>query len=201
MFVMLLPVAYAVGALLRLTGEGPTVHFGALGASDKLTLIHNASEDKLTCSGEFEASDVRIAGTDMTVAQLMTEFTTMKAQMAHVLKMVAFITPPPMMPPPSMPPSPPSWQHFTNLHCIATQSEVNSRPAGAYASVTEPSLVSYQQVSLGECKASCADRTDCVAVEVHSSLTTDDASLVSSCALMYVCSSLSSWQGASVWKV
>ena len=93
-------------AVLELTGDGPTVHFGELGGSDVLTLIHNATADTLTCSGTLEASNVRIAGTSTTVADLIGEVATLKMQMAHVLQMVTLITPPPPMPP--IPPMPPT---------------------------------------------------------------------------------------------
>mmetsp|Transcript_14861 Transcript_14861/g.29886 ORF Transcript_14861/g.29886 Transcript_14861/m.29886 type:complete len:84 (+) Transcript_14861:103-354(+) len=60
-------------AVLELTGDAPTVHFGELGGSDVLTLTHSPTEEKLTCSGTFEASDVRVAGTSTTVADLIGE--------------------------------------------------------------------------------------------------------------------------------
>ena len=60
-------------AVLELTGDAPKVHFGELGGSEVLTLIHSPAEEKLTCSGTFEASDVRIAGTSTTVAAMMAE--------------------------------------------------------------------------------------------------------------------------------
>ena len=37
-------------AVLELTGDAPTVHFGELGGSHILTLTHNSSEDELVCS-------------------------------------------------------------------------------------------------------------------------------------------------------
>ena len=91
------------GAVLELTGQNPSVVYGPLHASDSLTSTRNASEDKLVCSGEFEAADLRIAGTSTTVADLIGEVATLKAQMAYVLRS---ITPPPASPPP--PSSPPS---------------------------------------------------------------------------------------------
>ena len=54
------------GAVLELTGEAPKVEFGGA-----LTLIHNATEDQLTCSGKIQASDVLIEGTSTTVADLI----------------------------------------------------------------------------------------------------------------------------------
>ena len=84
-------------AVLELNGDAPTVHFGELGGSDTLTLIHSPGEDKLTCSGTIEASDVRIAGTSTTVAQMITEFAQMKEEMAAVKNFVG-------MTPPSTPP-------------------------------------------------------------------------------------------------
>ena len=88
------------GAVIELTGQTPTVIYGQIDASDSLTLTRNASEDKLVCSGEFEAADLRILGTSMTVAQMMSEFAILKSQMAHVLQTIAPITSPPASPPP-----------------------------------------------------------------------------------------------------
>jgi len=51
------------GAVIELTGQTPRVIYGQLDDSDALTLTRNASEDKLVCSGEFEAADLRIVGT------------------------------------------------------------------------------------------------------------------------------------------
>jgi len=91
------------GAVLELTGDSPKVDFGGA-----LTLIHNATEDKLTCSGTLEASDVRIAGTSTTVAQLIAEHATMKDDIAALKQFVG------MMPPPASPPplAPLSWTQF-----------------------------------------------------------------------------------------
>ena len=71
-------------AILELTGDAPTVHFGKLGGSDVLTLVHSPAEEKLTCSGTLEATDVRIAGTSTTVADLIGEVATLRQEMAAV---------------------------------------------------------------------------------------------------------------------
>ena len=68
---MVVPLAYATGAVIELTGQTPRVIYGQLDSSDALTLTRNTSEDKLVCSGEFEAADLRIAGTTTTVADLI----------------------------------------------------------------------------------------------------------------------------------
>ena len=103
-------------AVLELTGDAPAVHFGELGGSDVLTLVHNSTEDELVCSGKIRASDVVIEGTTTTVAQMMAEFATMKEEMAAVKQFVGMMpppaspspsAPPPFKPPPSMPPPPP----------------------------------------------------------------------------------------------
>ena len=54
---------FTICKILELTCDAPTVHFGELGWSDVLTLDHRPTEEKLTCSGTFATSDVRIAGT------------------------------------------------------------------------------------------------------------------------------------------
>ena len=68
-------------AVLELNGDAPTVHFGELGGSDTLTLVHNPSKGQLTCSGQMEASDFLIEGTSTTVAQMMAQ---MVAQMSRL---------------------------------------------------------------------------------------------------------------------
>jgi hypothetical protein len=53
--------AAAGGMMMHLQGKTPKIQFGRESAG--VTLIHNVSEpDKLTCSAEFEARDVRVAG-------------------------------------------------------------------------------------------------------------------------------------------
>merc|ERR1711998_409557 len=101
------------GAVLELTGQTPRLIYGQLDASDSLTLTRNASEDKLICSGEFEAADLRIAGTSTTVADLIGEVATLRQEMAALKAFVGMMPPPavplPAVPPPSFPPpaSPP----------------------------------------------------------------------------------------------
>ena len=73
------------GAVLEMTGDAPTVHFGELGGSDVLTLIHNATEDELVCSGKIRASDVLIEGTSTTVADLISKVGSLEHDVA-VLK-------------------------------------------------------------------------------------------------------------------
>ena len=79
------------GAVLELTGQTPRVIYGQLDASDSLTLTRNASEDKLVCSGEFEAADLRIAGTSTTVADLIGEVATLRQEMAAVKAFVGMM--------------------------------------------------------------------------------------------------------------
>ena len=83
-YVVVLASVLAVqnGAVLQMTGDAPTVHFGELGGSETLTLIHSPTEDKLTSSGTLEATDVRIAGTTTTVADLIGEVATLRQEIA-----------------------------------------------------------------------------------------------------------------------
>ena len=66
-------------------------------------MTRNASEDKLVCSGEFEAADLRITGTSTTVADLIGEVATLRQEMAAVKAFVGMM-PPPASPPPAAPP-------------------------------------------------------------------------------------------------
>ena len=89
---------------------GPDDRFG-----NGITVMQNKS--KLTCSGEFEAADLRIAGTSTTVADLIQEVATLKGQVAQILQM---LTPPPTSPPapPALPPAP--WSvHAQGKWCDA----------------------------------------------------------------------------------
>ena len=92
------------GAVIELTGQMPRVIYGQRDASDALVLTRNASEDKLVCSGEIEAADLRIAGTSTTVADLIGEVAVLRQEMAAVKALVGVM--PPASPPPSPPPLP-----------------------------------------------------------------------------------------------
>ena len=73
------------GAVLEMTGDAAKIEFGGA-----LTLIHNTSENQLTCSGKIQASDVLIEGTSTSVADLISRMATLETQMGHVLNMVGF---------------------------------------------------------------------------------------------------------------
>ena len=107
---MVVPLAYATGAVIELTGQTPRVIYGQLDSSDALTLTRNTSEDKLVCSGEFEAADLRIAGTSTTVADLIAEVATLRQDMAAVKAFVG------MMPPPASPPPLPQCQLHMDIY-------------------------------------------------------------------------------------
>ena len=91
---------------------GPDDRFG-----EGITMMQNNS--RLTCSGEFEAADVRIAGTNTTVADLISrmsaqelELNLLRQEMAAVKAFVGMMPPaPPASPPPQIPPAspPPPW--------------------------------------------------------------------------------------------
>jgi len=94
------------GAVLEMSGDAAKIEFGGA-----LTLIHNTTEDQLTCSGKIQASDVLIEGTSTTVAEMMAEHAAMKDDIAALKQFVG------MMPPPSMPPAaPPPAQPFSHPH-------------------------------------------------------------------------------------
>ena len=82
------------GAEIQLTGRTPRVIYGQLDSSDALTLTRNISEDRLVCSGEFEAADLRIAGTTTTVADLIGEVATLRQEMAAVKQFVGMTSAP-----------------------------------------------------------------------------------------------------------
>lgn len=113
------------GAVIELIGQTPRVIYGQLDASDALTLTRNASEDKLVCSGEFEAADLRIAGTSTTVADLIGEVAalrqeigevaTLRQELAAVKAFVGMM--PPTQPPPSSPPALPPAQTTCLSNC------------------------------------------------------------------------------------
>ena len=80
MMFLMLAGAEAGGKVIELKGDTPMLYFGQ--PQGNITLLHNASEpEKLTCSGEIEATDVRIVGTNITVAQVIAQVTTQQAQL------------------------------------------------------------------------------------------------------------------------
>ena len=83
------------GAVLEMTGDAAKIEFGGA-----LTLIHNATEDKLTCSGKIQASDVLIEGTSTTVADVIGEVAALRQEMAAVKAFVGMM--PPSAPLPSL---------------------------------------------------------------------------------------------------
>ena len=104
----------ASGSVLELTGDEATVRFGR-----SLSLVHDASNDKLSCSGALEAADLRIAGSSVTVAQMMSRLASLESlqsQMgvrlssleAQIATLEAPPSPPPLLPLPAV--------------CVSTQS-------------------------------------------------------------------------------
>ena len=115
--VLLLAVHAALAnesATLELAGDAALVNF----AEDTVTLSADSSvPGKLVCSGEFAVSDVRLHGTDVSVADLIAKVATLEeqlqsvqavlggitaAQMQTLVGVVARITPP-SPPPPTSP--------------------------------------------------------------------------------------------------
>ena len=101
-----------------------------------LTLIHNATEDELVCSGKIKATDVLIVGTSTTVADLIGEVATLRQEMAAVKQFVGMM-PPPASPPPAATPLPQGHQcyhvgvqHYSGSSCHSTHSD------GSYAIIT-----------------------------------------------------------------
>jgi len=102
-------LAAQAGALLELTGDTPSVKFGPPGAPT-LTLIHNTTEDKLTCSGKIQAADILIEGMSVAssiedvgelrqeVATLRQEMAALRQQMAGMATFVGLKPPPPPRP-------------------------------------------------------------------------------------------------------
>ena len=126
------------GAVIELTGPMPRLIYGQLDASDSLTLTRNASEDKLVCSGEFEASDLRIAGTSTSVADLIGEVAALRQEMAAVKAFVGMM-PPPAVPPPHAPPPPATYSLVGSGQCSCDKVNIYNRqyaPSG-YSTTSE----------------------------------------------------------------
>ena len=104
------------GAVLEMTGDAAKIEFGGA-----LTLIHNNTEDQLTCSGKIQASDVLIEGTSTTVADLIGEVATLRQEMAAVKAFVG------MMPPPASPPLLPPFYIGASEDLSQWPSSFNSR--------------------------------------------------------------------------
>jgi len=144
------------GAVLEMTGDAAKIEFGGA-----LTLIHNNTEDQLTCSGKIQASDVLIEGTSTTVADLIGEVATLRQEMAAVKAFVGMmpppvvsspVSPPPPAVPPSLPPPPPP--HPSPPPCengwskCADEDQHGSSSPGdtGYCSFTGNKLVRYVSV-------------------------------------------------------
>jgi len=112
------------GAVIELTGQTPRVIYGQLDSPDALTLTRKISEDKLVCSGEFEAADLRIAGSTTTVADLIGEVATLRQEMAAVKQFVG------MMPPPASPPLPAAPSPVTYVVIDGSPSDDTVNPCG-----------------------------------------------------------------------
>jgi len=82
------------GAELELSGQTPRIIYGQLDAPNSLTLTRNASEDKLVCSGEFEAADLRIVGTSTTVADLIREVAFLSSRVSQLSRVMTMLEPP-----------------------------------------------------------------------------------------------------------
>ena len=92
-----------MGPSYNIMGNTPTIDFVDDGT--KLTLIHNATEDELVCSGKIRATDVLIEGTSTTVADLIGEVAALRQDMAAVKQFVGMM-------PPALPPPPPLGQLY-----------------------------------------------------------------------------------------
>ena len=60
----------------QIAGARSVIQFGT--QDDSVTLIRNATEDELVCSGKIKATDVLIEGTTTTVADLIGEVATLR---------------------------------------------------------------------------------------------------------------------------
>jgi len=141
------------GAVLEMTGDAAKIEFGGA-----LTLIHNNTEDQLTCSGKIQASDVLIEGTSTTVADLIGEVAALRQEMTAVKNFVGMMPPPPS-PPPAQPPAPASPAIFTyarNGWCTASGG----------CEFDQYKITSG--VTLDECKTWCVAIPECVGLTYES---------------------------------
>ena len=76
----------------QIAGARSVIQFGT--QDDSVTLIRNATEDELVCSGKIKATDVLIEGTSTTVAQMMTRLATVEQEMATVKAFLGMVPPP-----------------------------------------------------------------------------------------------------------
>jgi hypothetical protein len=125
----------------------------------------------MTCSGELEATDVRIIGSSTTVKDLIAQVAALKAenaecktnyarleiQMQHVLKTIAPITSPP-----SLPPVPPSLPMPPSAPPIFSRNASNSLCAEVDPTTQEHPQAHDRHWSLEACQTSCSIDTNCV---------------------------------------
>ena len=127
------------GDVLHVTGETPTLDFGG-GA---VTLVHDAAEDQLSCSGRIQATDlfVEVDGTMMSVAALLRKVARMEEKLEAMKRFAGWV--PPSAPPPYLPPvSPPP---MTCTYNVTTRQHGPGDNTGRYTMVqfssTDTSLV------------------------------------------------------------
>ena len=101
----------------EIAGAHAVLQFGT--QDDYVTLIRNATEDELVCSGKIKATDVLIEGTSTTVADLIREFDALRTRMTAIEQFLGMMPPPPSSPP--YPPSPPPVSYTTNS-CASPES-------------------------------------------------------------------------------
>ena len=138
------------GAALALTGGAPKILFGEMDAPVcELALDRENTRLNSTC----DISTAEIAELKAKVEQLETWKTTMEAQMEHVMKTIAWITPPPSLPPSLPPILPPQWTF------LGSQGEFCANPTG------DSSLSFLWEVStLQQCQEACYSEPSCICI-------------------------------------
>ena len=146
------------GAIIELTGQNPRILYGPLDASDSLTLTRNASEDKLVCSGEFEATDLRIAGTSTTVADLISKVSLLEDNVAALKAFVGMMPPPASPLPPGVPP-PAEYSHSYSI--LGTSNWCWGRHSGDNLYTEEFGAIGLAFNNANECRAKCDSDAAC----------------------------------------
>lgn len=156
-FLLLLP--FAVGARLEIEGSAaapPTIAFGA--GPTRFECM--ASAGSLSCAANFSthvvsAHDVRVLGSDMSLADVIGKVSTLESQMLALQQQLNLLTPP--MAPSPLPPSPPAAppDTYTNVGYGYCRAPGDIRMDS----------VRYDRRTLTECETLCNSHAVCIGLE------------------------------------
>lgn len=154
------------GAVLELEGSAadpPTISFG----SNPNRFDCTASTAGLSCDANFSthvisAHDVRVLGSDMSLADVIAKVSTLENEVLALRQQVDSLTPPPA--PPGLPPdplAPPAPPPYTGLSGYSTVGVGDCEAPGN----VNPHSIRYDAKTLAECQTLCYGHAVCIGVD------------------------------------